>query len=201
MSSPARIVLVRRLMARLAKRPRRGFTLIELLVVVVIIGILASIALPSFVGAQDKARNAAVKGNLETVRMALEQYATDNNGSYPDASTGLMDMVGATAAATGYLPGNQIPKSPWSTSYQSTNLSVDSTTEIPAASIAAGSQMITLDSAIGVGKANAVSPTAETDYGAVTYDYDAGSQTYCVYGTGKKNKLAVVSAHLSNAGQ
>lgn len=68
-------------------RSNRGFTLIELLVVVIIIGILAAIALPNFVGAQDKAREASVKGNMRTAQIAAEAYATDNSGTYPPSAT------------------------------------------------------------------------------------------------------------------
>ncbi len=63
----------------------QGFTLIELLVVVIIIGILAAIALPNFIGVQDKARNASVKANMRTTQIATESYATDNGGTYPTA--------------------------------------------------------------------------------------------------------------------
>lgn len=66
-------------------RSNRGFTLIELLVVVIIIGILAAIALPNFVGAQDKAREASVKGNMRTAQIAAESFATDA-GNYPSGS-------------------------------------------------------------------------------------------------------------------
>jgi prepilin-type N-terminal cleavage/methylation domain-containing protein len=61
----------------------KGFTLIELLVVITIIGILAAIALPNYIKAKDKAREAEVKANVHTIQIALERYATDNSGQYP----------------------------------------------------------------------------------------------------------------------
>ena len=76
-------------MARRTKiRSQAGFTLIELLVVVIIIGILAAIALPNFIGAQDKAREASVKGNMRTAQISAESYATDYAGHYPPDATG-----------------------------------------------------------------------------------------------------------------
>jgi type II secretory pathway pseudopilin PulG len=48
-------------------------------------GIIAAIAIPNFVGAQDKARTASVKANMRTVQIAAESYAIDHNGLYPTA--------------------------------------------------------------------------------------------------------------------
>jgi len=63
---------------------QRGFTLIELLVVITIIGILAAIALPNYIKAKDKAKEAEVKANCHTIQIALERYATDHSGAYPN---------------------------------------------------------------------------------------------------------------------
>jgi type IV pilus assembly protein PilA len=60
----------------------KGFTLIELLVVILIIGILAAIAIPSFLNQTSKAKDASAKELARSAQTAAETYATDHSGSY-----------------------------------------------------------------------------------------------------------------------
>ena len=85
-----------------------GFTLIELIVVVAIIGILATIAVPAMRTAPQRAREAALKEDLFTLRSCLDQFHADR-GRYP---TALDEMV-----SMGYLRG--VPVDPVTSSKDS----------------------------------------------------------------------------------
>jgi len=73
-----------------------GFTLVELLVVMLIIGILAAIAIPSFFAQRDKARDADAKSQARTAQTAIETYATENNGNYGGADPAALEAIETT---------------------------------------------------------------------------------------------------------
>ena len=65
-----------------------GFTLIELMVVVLIIAILLAIAIPTFLGAQDRARDRAAQSDLRNAITAAKTIATDDAGELDTVTTG-----------------------------------------------------------------------------------------------------------------
>lgn len=71
---------------RVRAQGESGFTLVELLVVMLILGLLAAIAIPSFFNQRDKARDADAKVLVRTAQTAVETYGTDNGGSYAGAT-------------------------------------------------------------------------------------------------------------------
>ena len=100
-----------------------GFTLIELLVVIVIIGVLAAVVAPRFLGRTDQAKVAAAQAQIENLSLALDSYQLDT-GEYPSTQQGLaalLDKPSGTPEAKGwrgpYLKKKTLPDDPWGNPY------------------------------------------------------------------------------------
>jgi len=109
-------------------RDESAFSLIELVVVILIVGLLAAIAIPTFLGQTSKANDAAAKEQARTAQTAAEELAVENNSSYGTLSVSaaqgveptLRDTTGATLVAASPDPGNK--------GFSVTSLSPDGTT-------------------------------------------------------------------------
>ena len=118
-----------------------GFTLLELMIVMVIIGILAAIAIPSFTKNVQRAREAVLREDLHTIRTAIDSYTVDKQ----KAPQSLDDLVQA-----GYL--KQMPVDPmthrsdtWIPSQSDSFTSTDETQSGGMDDVHSGSQQIATD--------------------------------------------------------
>jgi len=74
---------------------RKSFTLVEIMIVVAIIGLLAAIAIPSFINARNTSRKNACINNLRQIDGAKEQWALANNAATGNNTVTMTLLVGA----------------------------------------------------------------------------------------------------------
>jgi type IV pilus assembly protein PilA len=106
--------MILKLRERMANR-EEGFPLIELLVVMLIIGILAAIAIPTFFNQRNKASDSSAKEMAHTAQVAAETIATDNNGDYTSVAPGALNTIDKSILTA---PGN--PAKPYASTASGT---------------------------------------------------------------------------------
>lgn len=107
---------------QVAQGKHSGFTLIELMVVLVILGLLAGIITPQFMGRADQARVQKARTDLSTIAAALSLYRLDNQ-ALPTTEQGLAALVSKPVLSpvppnwksNGYL--DDLPLDPWDRPY------------------------------------------------------------------------------------
>lgn len=97
--------------AHMIKINKKGFTLLELLIVIAIIGLLAVIAIPGYIGYQRRAVRTEAFSNLEALRLLEEQFFAENNRYTVSLGTCAPDQPGnvATIRTGGGDATNEIP--------------------------------------------------------------------------------------------
>ncbi|MBN2713664.1 MAG: type II secretion system major pseudopilin GspG [Planctomycetes bacterium] len=105
------------------QRQSRGFTLIELLVVIIIIGVLAGVVGPRFLGRTDQAKVSAAQQQIENFSLALDSYQLDN-GNFPSTQQGLDALIKKPSGSPEpkgwrgpYLKKKELPTDPWGNAY------------------------------------------------------------------------------------
>jgi len=98
---------------------QRGFTLVELLVVMVILGLLAALVVPAYLGRERKARSQAAKTQIELLGTALDTFRLDT-GRYPTSQEGLAALrtnPGGLPRWDGPYLKKEVPLDPWGRPY------------------------------------------------------------------------------------
>jgi prepilin-type N-terminal cleavage/methylation domain-containing protein/prepilin-type processing-associated H-X9-DG protein len=95
----------------MAKNFSRAFTLIELLVVIAVIAILASVAYPVFIGAQERAKITKDMNNLRQIGLATQTYMNDNDGVIFSSAAGAGNWM--AQVKTKYLSAWGVLQSPF----------------------------------------------------------------------------------------
>ncbi len=95
-------------------KKKQGFTLVEIMIVVAIIGLLAAIAIPSFIKARNESQTKSCINNLRIIDAAKEQAAMEQG--WVDGQA--VNVPGAQETAVlAYVKGNVVPDCPANGTY------------------------------------------------------------------------------------
>jgi general secretion pathway protein G len=117
------------------RKNQQGFTLLEIMVVIVILGVLASLTIPSLMGNKDRADQQKAVSDIITLENALDMYKLDN-GRYPTTEQGLSALVNPPTVPP--LPRNyrrdgyirRLPQDPWGAPYILTSPGIHNNVDI-----------------------------------------------------------------------
>ncbi len=84
---------------------KKGFTLVELLVTIAVIGILAAIAIPAYLGVQTRTRREAAVTDMQNLASAMELYYQEHNKYAPSDGT-ISDINQIKSLYRAFRPGN-----------------------------------------------------------------------------------------------
>ena len=77
----------------------RGFTLVELMIVCVVIGILASIAIPNFITLRDRALEGSTRANMHEFQLTAEDYSVQNDSKYAVSASLVANILPSAGVA------------------------------------------------------------------------------------------------------
>jgi general secretion pathway protein G len=160
-----------------SQRIKKGFTLIEILIVVIILGILAAIVIPQFSNASTSAKTSAVTSTAQSLRSQVALYKLQHNDTLPAAGAAFWTAMTTQTDATGIAWVAGAATGPFGPYMQS----------IPLNALNASSVVADIPGAL-------YTPGVVTTAGSVcgwAYDYNTGSGTGRIYGTGTDSKTLV----------
>lgn len=94
---------------------KSGFSLAELMVVIVILGLLATLVVPKVFDSLKRAFGGKVKADIMAIANALDDYAINNGGRYPET---LQALVDPDENGYTFLKQKSVPMDPWAMEYQ-----------------------------------------------------------------------------------
>ena len=89
---------------------QKGFTLLEIMIVAIIISVIVAITIPNLIRLKERAMEAAVKANMHTLQLAVEDFAVQTLGIYPDVAA---SVTPSGETLEDLCPGGVYPENPF----------------------------------------------------------------------------------------